>query len=194
MEAADKSMRTFNAGKLNKLGTKGTGNLRKTSDPCYCCGRLNHKLMECKFKKAECHACGKTRHIATAFHSKPPRSKKAYPQKHNEQTIFLVRTQHSVKQTSAAKNLDLTMLRDALTQTPLLWHCCWMRRNSKWRWTQVWLSQLTQRPPDKLYFPLRLSTHWTSFWRPTPTNRWKFLGSSIWEWNIVARRRSSYLL
>ena len=121
MEAADKSTKTFkggDAGEVNKLGTKGTGNLPKT---CYRCGRPNHKPSEYKFKEAECHACRKTGHIATACRSKPPRSKKAYPRRQTEgQTMFLVRTRRPVKQISAARNINFTRLRDALTQTLLL--------------------------------------------------------------------------
>jgi len=61
MEAADKKSRQFKGatdGVMNKL----TGN--PPQQPCFCCGKQNHKASSYYFKDATCNHCGKKGHIS----------------------------------------------------------------------------------------------------------------------------------
>jgi len=40
------------------------------SSPCYSCGSTNHMALECYFKEAICHNCGKKGHVARAGRSR----------------------------------------------------------------------------------------------------------------------------
>ncbi len=56
--------------KLQHVPRNPSTNTQTHSVVCYRCGS-NHDHQTCKFKLAECHACGKKGHIAKVCHSKP---------------------------------------------------------------------------------------------------------------------------
>ena len=70
LEVADKETKAFKSSDpaIKKLGTRPKK--PSVSQSCHCCGRLNHKPADCKFKDAHCHSCRKTGHIAPVCWSK----------------------------------------------------------------------------------------------------------------------------
>ena len=62
----------------------------RTAQPYSRCGKSNHTPVECKFKDAECHACGKKSHIAPVCRSKQQQPR---PQRRTNQFTRRSRTQ-----------------------------------------------------------------------------------------------------
>jgi hypothetical protein len=63
-ESAEKETKAFKTTEpaIKKVGTNPQRS--STTQNSYRCGRSNHHADTCKFKDAQCHACGKTGHIA----------------------------------------------------------------------------------------------------------------------------------
>ncbi|XP_041823137.1 uncharacterized protein K02A2.6-like [Melanotaenia boesemani] len=62
----------YSCNSVSLKGQEKKGNWRNKE--CYRCNGKQHNAVECKFKEAKCHACGKVGHIARACRNKNKRS------------------------------------------------------------------------------------------------------------------------
>ena len=71
MEAEEKSVRSFKRTEsaIRKVQGRPTRHAQ-VKQPCPRRGRPGHNAQDCMFKDAECHACGKKGHVASACKSK----------------------------------------------------------------------------------------------------------------------------
>ena len=79
MEAADKNTKSFKPSDPAIQSFSSQSPRTKERRPGYRCGRSAHDPAECKFKDAECHHCGKRRHIAPACRSKNQPTRRTQP-------------------------------------------------------------------------------------------------------------------
>ena len=86
MEAAERNTRSLKGSDPAIRRLTGRPGVRKQQQPCSRCEKTTHTPSDCRFKVAECHACGKKGHIAPVCRSKPrPQTKSnPYPKKHQK--------------------------------------------------------------------------------------------------------------
>ena len=70
MEAADRNAKSLKGSKAVVAKVSDDPSAKRPTNPCYHCGKTNHKSRDCRFRDAKCRHCGKTGHIVAVCRAK----------------------------------------------------------------------------------------------------------------------------